>query len=223
MANPKDNEQVEASENPPPQTGRIESPTGLDIHPQPRRAVRISKRAGMALILGGICLLLAYAYSGYRRTAKAQATAREAGVPKNPVPATQAASEVTKSIPDGIAPLAARPDTPELHAPGPQPPAKESSPCGGNPQAGLPYRFNPQTGQPCDGLPQERVVVRQAAPIPVLPKEIVPPRHEPSEQERTIAAAYAREQEARVAPTSIRNSAGASMIQPNPEAQGNLN
>lgn len=223
MANPKDNEQVEVTEDQTAHPGQIESPDGLDLDPQPRRVVRISKRAGVAVILTAIGLLLAYAYGGYRRTAKAQAAAREAGVPKNPVPATQAAKEVTKTIPEGIAPLTARTEIPELYAPGAQPARKDNSSCGGNPQTGLPYRFNPQTGQPCDGLPQERVVIRQAAPIPVLPKEIVAPRHEPSEQERTIAAAYAREQEARIAPTSIRNSAGASMLQPNPAAQGNLN
>ncbi len=224
MANPKDKEPVEVKENATEHAGRIESPDGLDLHPQPRRVVRISKRAGMAVILTAIGLLLAYAYGGYRKTAKAQAAAREAGVPKNPVPATQAASEVTKSIPEGIAPLTARTETPELHPPSTQPAGKDNSLCGANPQTGLPYRFNPQTGQPCDGLPQERVVVRQAPPpIPMLPKEIVPVRREPSEQERTIAAAYAREQEARIAPTSIGNSAAASSMQTNPDAQGSLN
>jgi len=209
-------------ENQPASAGRIQSPDGLDLHPQPRRVVRISKRAGMALIVAIIGLLLAYAYGGYRRTARAQAAAREAGVPKNPVPATQAASEVTKRIPEGIAPLTAR-TTADLHPPGAQLAEKYNPPCGANPQTGLPYRFDPQTGQPCDGLPQERVVVRQAAPTPALPKEIMPPRREPSEQERTTAAAYAREQEARIAPTSTRNSAGPSVTQPNPEAQSSLN
>lgn len=216
MADPKDNEQVEVTQDQAARAGRIESPDGLDLHPQPRRVVRISKRAGMAVILTAIGLLMAYAYGGYRRTAKAQAAAREAGVPKNPVPATQAAREVTKTIPEGIAPLTARTETPELHAPGAPMPAKDNLPCGGYTQTGLPYRFNPQTGQPCEALPQERVVIRQAAPIPVLPKE-------PSEQERSIAAAYAREQEARIAPTSIRNSPGASLTPPNPEAQSSLN
>lgn len=223
MPNPEDKEPVDVHEEPTAHAGRIESPDGLNLHPQPKRVVRISKRAGMAVILTVIALLMAYAYGGYRRTAKAQAAAREAGVPKNPVPATQAAREVTKTIPEGIAPLTAGRETPELLAPGAPMPAKDNSPCGGYPQTGMPYRFNPQTGQPCDGLPQERVVVRQAPPLPVLPKEIMAPRHEPSEQERMIAAAYAREQEARIAPTSIRSSAGASMVQPNPDAQSNLN
>jgi hypothetical protein len=72
-----------------------------------------------------------------------------------------------------------------------QPPAPEKgvSPCGSNPQTGQPHRFNPQTGQPCDGLPQERLLVRQApisraqSPAPVMTT------HEPTAEERRLAAA----------------------------------
>lgn len=84
----------------------------LSIHHEQqavRRAVRISKCAGMAVILTIVGLLLAHAYGGYRRTARAQAAARDAGIPKNPVSATQAVTEVTKGIPEGIGPLTAKP------------------------------------------------------------------------------------------------------------------
>jgi type IV secretion system protein VirB10 len=77
--------------------------------------------------------------------------------------------------------------------------------CGADPKTGQPYRFNPQTGQVCDGLPQERVVVREANPMrtqPVAPT----PVHEETPEDRRLAAAYQREQEAIQAPTSIRNS-----------------
>lgn len=210
MANPKDNSASEPSESAAPSARPIESPDGLDIHPKPRRAVRVSKRAGMAIVLSAVALLVAYAYGGYRRTEKAQTAARNAGLPKNPTPATQAAMEVTKSIPEGTAPLTGGTPT-ELHTPGAKPPEKDISPCGANLQSGQLYRFNPQTGQPCDGQPQERVVIRQAPPTLALPKEVPPaPRREPTQEERLVAAAYAREQDARIAPTSIRGSAATS-------------
>jgi type IV secretory pathway VirB10-like protein len=182
----------------------IEAPSGLDLHPQPQKAVRISRRAGMAIVSVIVLLLLAFAYGGYRRTLTNQAAARNAGLPRNVTPATQAGTEFMQTTPAGTAPMALRP-----------PDALQSSqtmmaPCGADPKTGQPYRFNPQTGQPCDGLPQERVVVRQpnairtqlAAPTPI---------HEKTPEDRRLAAAYQREQEAIQAPTSIRNSATSSI------------
>lgn len=223
MANPEDNTATERTENSASSARPIEAPDGLDLHPRPRRAVRVSKRAGMAIILTIVGLLFAYAYSGYRRTEKSQTAARNAGLPKNPSPATQAAIEVKKGIPEGTAPLTGI-TTAELHPPGASAPEKDNSPCGPNQQNGLPYRFNPQTGQPCEALPQERVVVRQGPPTPVLPRELIAPRHEPSQEERSVAAAYAQEQQAKIAPTGIRNAANVSIVQqPAPVSQSGLN
>ena len=187
----------------------MNSPDGLDIHPEPRKSVRISRRAGMAILLVVVGLMIAFAYGGYRRTEKAQTAARDSGLPKNVSPATQAGSEFTKIIPDGIAPLTRKSVT-ELQPPNLGATDKPQSPCGSNPQTGQPYRFNPQTGQPCDGFPQERLVVRQAPPPRPLPPVPLVTAHEPTPEERRVAAAYAREQEARIAPTSIRAPAGAS-------------
>jgi type IV secretion system protein VirB10 len=95
-----------------------------------------------------------------------------------------------------------------------------TSPCGADPKTGQPYRFNPQTGQPCDGLPQERVVVRQPNAIrtpPVTPM----PVHEETPEQRLIAAAYQREQEAIQAPTSVRNSAASSLSPPVAQSASN--
>lgn len=83
----------------------IEAPSGLDLHPEPKKAVRVSKRASMAVVAVGAVLLLAFAYGGYRRSAKAQVAAREAGLPKAVAPAIQAESEFTTSIPTGTVPL----------------------------------------------------------------------------------------------------------------------
>ncbi len=214
MANPKDNQPPKDQPGMEAEGVRaMNSPDGLDIHPEPRKSVRISRRAGMAILLVVVGLMIAFAYGGYRRTEKAQTAARDAGLPKNVSPATQAGSEFTKIIPDGIAPLT-RKTVAELQPPDLAATDKAQSSCGSNPQTGQPYRFNPQTGQPCDGLPQERLVVRQAPPPPPRPLPPVPvvTAHEPTPEERRVAAAYAREQEARIAPTSIRANAGASAV-----------
>src|SRR5262249_23948575 len=83
-------------------------------------------------------------------------------------------------------------------------------PCGTDPRTGQPYRYNPQTGQPCDGLPQERVVVRQANLNRMQPITTMPVLEETPENRRR-AQAYQREQEAIQAPTSVRNSATSSL------------
>jgi len=176
----------------------IEAPSGLDLHPQPEKAKRVSRRAGIAIACVGILLLLAFAYGGLRRTLNNQTAARDAGLPKSVTPATQAGKEFMQATPSGTVPMALRP-------PGAPPsPQTVVASCGADPKTGQPYRFNPQTGQPCDGLPQERVVVRQPSAMRTQSFTQV---HEETPEERRRAAAYQREQEAMQAPTSIRNSA----------------
>src|SRR5579863_8835438 len=186
----------------------IEAPSGLDLHPQPQRAVRISRRASMAIISVIVLLMLAFAYGGYRRTLNIQTAARDAGLPRGVTPATQAGTEFMQATPAGNVPMTLRP------------PDTAPSPCGTDPKGGQPYRFNPQTGQPCDGLPQERVVVRQPNEIrtpPVAPMPI----HEETPEQRLIAAAYQREQEAIQAPTSVSNSAASSLSPPVAQSASN--
>jgi len=193
---------VDTNNNPDHQP--IEAPSGLNLHPEPAKAVRISRRAGMVIVLVIVLLLLAFAYGGYRRTLSNQTAARNAGLPRGVTPATQAASEFMQATPAGTVPMALRP-------PDGPPPSQTMTPlCGADPKTGQPYRFNQQTGQTCDGLPQERVVVRQPNAIrtpPVAPM----PVHEETPEDRRIAAAYLREQEAMQAPTSVRNSATSSL------------
>src|SRR5208282_6725143 len=98
----------------------------------------------------------------------------------------------------------------ELRPPGTSALQAMPAPCGTDPRTGQPYRYNPQTGQPCDGLPQERIVIRQTNAIrsqPIAPTPI----HEETPEDRRLAEAYQREQEAIQAPTSIRNSATPSL------------
>ena len=132
----------------------IESPSGLDLHPEPQKAVRISRRAGGAVICVIASVLLAFAYGGYRRSVKNEAAARRAGLPTTVAPATQAGTEFVSAVPLGNAPLA---KAAELH-PSPEYKGNVAAACGTDPRTGSPYRYNPQTGQPCEGVQQERVV-----------------------------------------------------------------
>ena len=187
-------------------TIRFDAPSGLDLHPEPKKVVRVSWRAGGLIVGIGAALLLAYAYGGYRRTARVQRETREADLHKSVAPATQAETEFTSSILPGALPLAQR-TTQEL-----QPPGETARPhanfCGVDPRTNQPYRYDPQTGQPCNGLPYERVVVRQA-PIPrSQPIQALPLPNQPNPEEQRLIAAYEHEQEAKAAPTIIRGSEG---------------
>ena len=176
------------------------APSGIDLHPEPQKAVRISRRAGIMIVFLVLLLMLAFAYGGYRRALDNQTASRDAGLPKSVTPATQAASEFMQATPAGTVPMTLRvPDVP------PSQPTTTPT-CGADPKTGQPYRFNPQTGQPCDGFSTERVVVRQ--PNTTRTPQVVAPPQLPQEtpEQRRIAAAYQREQEAILAPTSIRNS-----------------
>lgn len=197
-------------------TKPIEAPSSLDIHPQPQKAVRVSRRAGMAIGAVIIVLMLAFAYGGYQRQQRAQASARDVGQPRNVTPATAAASEFVKNIPAANAPTAR--DNPHAIQPDASPkgqqtgpaasPSVVGAPCGYDPRTGQAFRFNPQTGQPCTGYsPGDRVVVRQGSvPIHSSSTAQSPPVQIPqlSPEEQQALAAYKREQEAILAPTSIR-------------------
>jgi type IV secretion system protein VirB10 len=156
--------------------------------------VRISKRAAAALIGVIALVLLAFAYGGYRRTIKNEAAAREAGLPKSVAPATQAGTEFASAIPLGTAPVS-KPTELQPPSGGKGPTAND---CGIDARDGTPFRYNPQTGQPCGRPEQERVVIRQAPPV--QPKQVE--QHEPTAEEREAVLAYQREQEAMLAPTA---------------------
>jgi len=190
----------------------IDSPAGIDLHPRPNTSARVSRRAGLAVGTVAIALLSAFAYGGYRRQIRAQAAAHDAGLPSAVSPATASANEVLKDYPLRDASVLAS-DPNQLQAPGslrtgqPQPGAQN---CGYDPHSGQPYRFNPETGQPCASSTQDRVVVRQPPPYPRAQTATSVP--EPSPEERRLAAAYQREQEAMLAPTGIRSGGGISSL-----------
>jgi type IV secretory pathway VirB10-like protein len=156
-----------------------------------------------------VLLLLGFAYGGYRRSLINQTAARDASLPRSVTPASQAGAEFMQGTPAGTVPMN-RTHADELRPPGTSALQAMTVPCGTDPRTGQTYRYNPQTGQPCDGLPQERVVVRQ--PNTIRSQPITPtPVHEETPEDRRLAEAYQREQEAIQAPTSIRNAATPSL------------
>ena len=192
----------------------ITAPTGIDLHPAPRRTVHISRRAGIAIIGVLVLLLAGFAWGGYRRSQQNQAAARQAGLPRTVIPA-HADDQLMHAIPPADASVVHPQNgllppqklnllqAPNLNGPpnvGPAAAFHAAGPCGLD-ATGMPMRFNPQTGQPCD-LPVERVVVRQAPPkiprgaIPHLP--VAPP------EDHDIEAAWQLEHEAMLAPTTTR-------------------
>jgi hypothetical protein len=148
----------------------------------------------VAIVSVIVLLLLAFAYGGYRRTLNNQTAARDAGLPKGVTPATQAGKEFMQATPAGTVPMT-RSHSDELHPPD-SPPSPQAT-CGSDPRTGQPFRFNPQTRQSCNNLPQERVVVRQ--PNAVRTQPVAPtPIHEETPEEAIQA------------PTGVRNSATSS-------------
>jgi len=168
----------------------ITAPTGIDLHPAPRRTVHISRRAGIAIIAVFVLLMAGFAWGGYRRSQQNQANARQAGLPRTVIPA-HADDQLLHGIPPANASVVhAQAQDPNVS---PVAPFRANAPC-----------FNPQTGQPCD-LPVERVVVRQAPPripsTPIAPMAVAPP------EDHALEAAWQLEHEAMLAPTTTRASA----------------
>jgi len=192
-----------------PEHRPIDAPSGLDLHPQPEKAVRISRRATIGIITLIVLLLVGFAYGGYHRNLTNQIAARDANLPRSVTPATQAGAEFMQGTPAGTVSMN-RNHADELRPPGTSALQAMTVPCGTDPRTRQAYRYNPQTGQPCDGLPQERVVIRQ--PNAIRSQPITPtPVHEETAEDRRLAEAYQREQEAIQAPTSIRNAATPSL------------
>lgn len=197
MLHPEDKERE--SEKP-----SFESPTGLDLHPLPESSPRISKRVGLIIGVLVVLVLVGFAYGGYRRSARAQATANGRGRPKMLAPAAD--SDIVKGIPAGNAAVTRIPavQSSELQPPNDGAAVSGSNPCFAAGKPNVVYRFNPETGQPCS-TPLDRVVVRRA-PTQVANTTITAPVHEPSPEERALAEQAQQEHAAMIAPTAIRSS-----------------
>ncbi len=180
---------------------RIVSPDGMNLDPEPAPVVRISKRAVVSVLVVVIGLLLAFAYGGWKRTQREQSAASDKALRKNVAPASSAGAEFTRSIPSGNVPMAANREGPQPAAP---PSIRDLQ---------APADLYASGSGPIPGMApaNERVLVRQAPPPakPATPP-VSPTVKEPTDEERRVAAAYQRERDAMLAPTSIRTASAAS-------------
>jgi type IV secretion system protein TrbI len=204
-----------------PAVDPISGPSGLVLNPKPEEPRRVSRRA--AALIGAIVLLLfaAFAYGGYKRSAAAQAAIAAQEGPKAVAPATAAGSEFTKTIPLGNAAVT-HGQAPANQLVPPSVNKVSSADCGIDPKTQQRYRFDPMTGRPCDAqvVPVERVAIRRPPPVPA--SYAAPPQEQPREltpEERRLQDLYRREQEALVAPTSIRGPGAASFMGSSPAVQ----
>lgn len=170
-------------------TLKMDAPSGLDLNPRPPRAVRVSKRAGGALMALAAIILGLFAYGGYRRQQRQVATLADSGLPRSAAPATVAGAEIAKAVPSGDVPTAAHATIPSSSGILQAPEDLEQRSLDRNQTQSAPA-----------------VIVRQTPTTAVAP--IQPVSHEPTPEERRLIAAYEREQQALVAPTSSQSRFG---------------
>lgn len=85
-----------------PELRKIDGPSGIDLYPNPPKTVRVSRRAGL-LAVGLACGLGAILGAGvYWRGQGSSSASVEKEDPKNVAPATLAAQDITRSIPEGL-------------------------------------------------------------------------------------------------------------------------
>jgi hypothetical protein len=81
----------------------IESPSGLDLHPQPEKAVRISRRATIGIITLVVLLLVALLTVDISEVSRIKSL-RATRTPRSVTPATQAGAEFMQATPAGTVP-----------------------------------------------------------------------------------------------------------------------
>jgi type IV secretion system protein VirB10 len=97
-------------------TPEMDSPTGLDIHPQPSPAVRVRRLVGVVVIIVLGLLAMMIVYGVYERQHRQMRAWFVADVDRKATPATGASEEITSKIPRSAIPLP-KPDIPSLEDP----------------------------------------------------------------------------------------------------------
>lgn len=169
-----------------PKLTETTGPSGMNLRPEPEEVVRISKQVGIFLVALAVLLCCVLAYSGITRQ-KQRTAAALSGPHKKVEPAKP--DEVQQGLT-----LPAAANRLPMNGQGPVSPADQTP-----------------LQSPPTNVSGERVVVRSLpAPrsSPLMP--VASSVREATPEERAIAAAYASEQQARLAPTSIRTGASGS-------------
>ena len=86
-------------------TPETDSPTGLNMHPQPPTAVRVSKRVGVAAIIAFGMVAMAIVYGIHERQQRQVEVSSKTAVDQKAIPATGASKEFTSPIPAGDVPV----------------------------------------------------------------------------------------------------------------------
>jgi type IV secretion system protein VirB10 len=150
--------------------------------------VRVSKRAAGAFLLFCAAVLGLFAYGGYKRQQRQAAAFAEGSTLRNVAPATAAGADIAKDVPTG-----------NLQTAG----------TSGSQGARSNSELLPPEDYPAKAGATDRVLVRQPRPVtPSATGQTVQPAREPSAEDRRLALAYQREQEAIAAPTTIRDRFG---------------
>lgn len=171
-----------------PNSSFAEAPSGLDLNPCPPRPVRVSKRAAGLVLLLCAAVMGLFAYGGYKRQQRQVAALAEGSTPRNVAPATAAGADIANYVPTSNLRTAGISGSQGSRASSELLPPEDST---------------ARTGT------ADRVLVRQPRPATVgTSPQTIPPTREPTAEERRLAQAYQREQEAIAAPTSIRDSFG---------------
>ncbi len=160
----------------------IESPSGLDLHPAPEPAVRVSKRAGIAVLTVLAAVVGLIGFGIYDRQQRQFRSPFRNNDEKKVSAATAAGREIANEVPAGVVNLAAQDKKPEPAA------AEQSS-------------AHPENSKTAPRQQTNRTAI--ASP-PATPAPPVNSFHELSPEERRLAAAYEREQQALIAPTGVR-------------------
>ncbi len=172
----------------------MNAPSGLDLNPRPPRTVRVSKRAAGLLMAVAAVVLGLFAYGGYKRQQRQVAALAQANTPRSVAPATAAGAEIAREVPSGNVPNV---------------PAQPVSADAGVLQS-PPDVQTASNGNQGGATNTRQVIVRQAPPVSQPVPQQVPQTQEPSPEERRLIAAYQREQQAMVAPTTTRDGFGIS-------------
>ncbi len=165
----------EAKPEKPAEVRAMNAPSGIDLRPQPTRAVQVSKRAGIAVCCLALGVLGLFAYGGYKRQLREQTAAR--GEAKQVAPATAAGTEILKEIQSADV-SAGRAGAPKLEPP------------------------PDSTNSAKMKAPAAHAARVAAVPGPVQPATSFQ-RAEPTAEEKRLLWAYQQEQAAMTAPTAI--------------------
>jgi type IV secretion system protein VirB10 len=131
-----------------------------------------------------------FAYGGYRRQERQVAGLADSRLPRSVAPATVAGTEIAKAVPSGDVPAWARWST-----------------TAGSGALQAPEDLEQTVADRNQAQPARPVIIRQPPPAP----QVAPPSpvsNEPTPEERRLIAAYEREQQALVAPTSSQSRFG---------------